>query len=238
VIPWRELDRAIVPGMTAPLVLLQRDSEYVMRLGPNLLMSSRSHGTEEILAELACARLATRDGARILIGGLGMGFTLAAALRHLGPRARVTVAELVPAVVEWNRGPLAHLANHPLDDRRVSLRETNVADVIRGQRDAFDAILLDVDNGPSGMTRSTNDWLYSHAGLRAAHRALREHGILGVWSVAPDRAFTRRLGECRFEANEFVERARRTKGGRHTLWLSSRVGGGAAPRASEARRRG
>ncbi len=227
-IPWRELGRATVPGQTAPLVLAQRDAEFVIRIGPDILMSSRSRGTEEILAELACARIADRAAARILIGGLGMGFTLAAALRHLQPGVRVAVAELVPAVVGWNRGPLAHLAGRPLDDARASVHEADVADVIRGQHDAFDAILLDVDNGPSGLSRVFNDWLYSHAGLRAAHRALRERGVLGVWSVAPDRGFTQRLGEAGFEAEERVARARRTKGGRHALWLAIRMGAGPA----------
>ena len=220
-IPWQELGRAIVPGQTAPLVLSRRDAEFVIRIGPDILMSSRSHGTEEILAELTCARIADRAAARVLIGGLGMGFTLAAALRHLRPGARIAVAELVPAVVEWNRGPLAHLAGRPIDDPRVSVHETDVADVIRERHDAFDAILLDVDNGPSGLSRASNDWLYSHAGLRAAHRALRERGVLGVWSAIPDRGFTRRLGEAGFEAKEHFARARRTKGGRHTLWLAT-----------------
>jgi spermidine synthase len=229
-IPWRELGRATVPGETAPLVLSQHEAEFVIRVGSHALMSSRAHGTEEILAELACARIAERAAARIMIGGLGMGFTLAAALRHLQPSARVAVAELVPALIEWNRGPLAHLAGRPLDDPRVSVQEADVADLIRGQHRVFDAILLDVDNGPNGLTRKSNDWLYSRAGLRAAHHALRERGVLGIWSVAPDREFTRRLGDVGFEAEEHVARARRTKGGRHTLWLATRSG----PRRSAA----
>jgi len=225
-IPWRELDRANVPGQTAPLVLSQRDTEFVIRVGPHVLMNSRSHGTEEILAELACARIADRADARILIGGLGMGFTLAAALRHLPPGARIAVAEIVPAVVAWNRGPLAHLAGRPLDDLRVSVHEANVADMMHGRHAAFDAILLDVDNGPDGLSRASNDWLYSRDGLGAAHEALRRRGILALWSVAPDRGFTRRLDETGFEAEEHVGRARRTKGGRHTLWIAVRAGAG------------
>jgi spermidine synthase len=221
-IPWREIGRTTVPGEAAPLVLSQHEAEFVIRIGPHALMSSRAHGTEEILAELACARIADRAAARIMVGGLGMGFTLAAALRHLQPGARVAVAELVPALIEWNRGPLAHLAGRPLDDPRVSIHEADVADMIREQHGVFDAILLDVDNGPNGLTRASNDWLYSRAGLRAAHHALRERGVLGLWSVAPDRAFTRRLGEVGFEAEEHVARARRTRGGRHTLWLATR----------------
>ncbi len=221
-IPWRELGRAVVPGETEPLVLSQREDEFVIRIGRHLLMSSRAHGTEEMLAELACASLEGRDAARVLVGGLGMGFTLAAALRGLGRDARIVVAELVPALVAWNRGPLAPLAGRPLDDARVTVREADVAEVMREQENAFDAILLDVDNGPSGLTRAANDWLYSHAGLRAAHGALRGRGVLGVWSVAPDPAFTRRLREIGFEVEEQVARARRTKGGQHSLWLATR----------------
>jgi spermidine synthase len=221
-IPWREIGRATVPGATAPLVLSQHQDEYVIRIGTRPLMSSRSHGTEEMLAERACARIADRAAAKILVGGLGMGFTLAAALRSLPPDARVAVAELVPALVEWNRGPLAALAGRPLDDARVTVHEADVAGMIRAAHGAYDAILLDVDNGPDGLTRASNDWLYAHAGLSAAHEALRERGVLGVWSVAPDAAFTRRLGEAGFEAEEHLARARRTRGGRHTLWIGTR----------------
>ncbi len=211
-----------MPGATAPLVLLQRGHEFVIRTGPHALMSSTAHGSEEALAGLACDRIADRSAARVLIGGLGMGFTLAVALAHLRPTARVVVAELVPAVVEWNRGPLAHLAQRPLEDPRVAVHEGDVADVIRASAGAFDAILLDVDNGPNGLTRKSNDGLYSVVGLGAAFRALRGGGVFGVWSVAPDRAFTRRLTECGFAAEEQIVRARRTKGGRHTLWLATR----------------
>ena len=221
-IPWQELGRASVPGAAAPLVLLQRGHEFVIRTGPHALMSSTAHGSEEALAELACDRIAGRAGVRVLIGGLGMGFTLAVALGRLQPSARVVVAELVPAVVEWNRGPLAHLAQRPLEDPRVTVHEGDVADVVRGNDGAFDAILLDVDNGPNGLTRGSNDWLYSGAGLRAAFRVLRGEGVLGVWSVAPDRAFARRLAECGFAVEEQIARSRRTKGGRHTLWLATR----------------
>ncbi len=221
-IPWRELGRATVPGETAPLVLSQREDEFVIRIGRHALMSSRAHGTEEMLAELACERVAGRADARVLVGGLGMGFTLAAALRQVGPGARVAVAELVPALIEWNRGPLAHLAGRPLDDPRVFVHEADVGDAIRERQREFDAILLDVDNGPNALTRSSNEWLYSLAGLRAAHEALRERGVLAIWSVAPEREFTRRLGEAGFDVEEHVARARRTKGGQHTLWIATR----------------
>ncbi len=221
-IPWRELDRATVPGEPAPLVLLQHGAEFVIRIGPRALMSSTAHGSEAALAERGCERIAGSAGARVLVGGLGMGFTLAAALRCLAPTARIVVAELIPAVVEWNRGPLAELAGRPLEDRRVVVHSGDVADVIRVNPRAFDAILLDVDNGPNALTRASNDGLYSTAGLLAAFQALRPGGVLGVWSVAPDAGFTRRVIAAGFDMEEQVVRARVTKGGRHTLWLAQR----------------
>jgi spermidine synthase len=221
-IPWQLLGTAAVPGNDSLLTLHQRDNEYVIRIGPLALMSSAAHGSEEALAELACARLAQCANARVLVGGLGMGFTLAAALRHVAPDARVLVAELIPAVVEWNRGVLAQLAGRPLEDPRVSVWEGDVGKCIGAQRGAFDAILLDVDDGPNGLTRSSNDALYSDAGVHAARDALRKDGVLGVWSVAPDASFTRRLAQAGFAVEETVVRARRTRGGRHTLWLARR----------------
>jgi spermidine synthase len=221
-IPVRELGRAAVPGSDAPLVLSQRGDEFEIRVGRSLLMQSRAHETEAILAERACERIAGRTSQRILIGGLGMGYTLAAALKALPADATVTVAELVPGLVEWNRGPLAHLAGKPLADPRVSVRETDVAEVLRECSAAYDAILLDVDNGPQGLTRPSNDALYSSAGLGSAHAALRAGGVLAVWSVAPDPGFARRLGVAGFEVEELDARARRTKGGRHTIWLATR----------------
>ena len=236
-IPWRQLGSATLAGETRPLGLFQRDTEFVIRVGPLALMSSAAHGSEEALAEAACARLAGRANPRVLVGGLGMGFTLAAALRSLPAGARVEVAELVDAVVEWNRGPLAHLAGRPLEDPRASVHAGDVAERIRGERAAFDAILLDVDNGPGALTVATNDRLYSDAGLRAAFAALRAGGVLSVWSVQPDRAFTDRLARAGFTVEEQVVRARRDKGGRHTLWLATRPGGRAGAAATARRRR-
>lgn len=224
-IPWQQLAQAEVPGENAPLLLSRRGAEFAIRIGARALMSSVAHGSEEALAELACARIAGRAQARVLIGGLGMGYTLAAALRQLAPSAQVEVAELIPAVVEWNRGPLAHLADRPLEDRRVTVWVGDVADRIRAMSAAYDAILLDVDNGPNGITRAGNDWLYSIDGLSAACVALREGGVLGVWSVAPDRQFTRRLVQVGLRVEQEFVRARRTKGGRHVLWLGTRAGG-------------
>lgn len=218
-IPWRELDRAEIPESSVPLLLMQRGSEFVIRLGSLALMGSEAHGSEEVLAEQVCARIAHRLRVRALIGGLGMGFTLAAALRGLRADAHVEVAELVPAVVAWNRGPLADLAGRPLEDPRVAVLEGDVFGAMR-TAGAYDAILLDVDNGPNGLTRASNSRLYSLAGLGRAGRALRRGGVLAVWSVAPDREFTRRLAAAGFEVEESQARARGRKGGRHTLWFA------------------
>lgn len=220
-IPWQELARAEIPGEVAPLILAQRGTEFAIRVGSTALMSSLAHGSEEVLAELACTGLAERVRARVLVGGLGMGFTLAAARREVAADAELVVAELLPAVIEWNRGPLAHLAGHPLDDPRVQIATGDVATTIRAARAAWDVILLDVDNGPNGLTRAANDQLYTVAGLRQIVGALRPGGVLGVWSVAPDAEFTRRLEHVGFDVHEVAVRARRSKGGRHTLWIAT-----------------
>jgi spermidine synthase len=221
-IPWRTLAQASVPGESEPLVLEQRGEEFAIRVGPHLLMSSRAHGSEELLAELALERLAHRASPRVLIGGLGMGYTLAAALRLLPPSGAVDVAELIPAVIEWNRGPLRHLAGDPLADPRVRVLPGDVAAHVRAARDHYDAILLDVDNGPNGLTRATNDALYTDAGLAAAHHALREGGVQCVWSVAIDDAFTHRLRRAGFQAEVHRARARRSRGGQHVVWIAKR----------------
>ncbi|NNJ71040.1 MAG: spermidine synthase, partial [Kiritimatiellales bacterium] len=186
------------------------------------LMNSRMHGSEEALAELACRQLRDRTTPRILIGGLGMGFTLRAALDHLGPGAEVIVAELVPAVIQWNRSHLADLAGQPLADPRATVREADVAQVIKEKRGTFDAILLDVDNGPDGLTHAGNDRLYSRGGIAAAKAALKPGGLLGVWSAEPDKSFTKRLRGAGFSIEEHTVRARKTKGRRHTIWLAEK----------------
>lgn len=222
-IPWEFLESAQVPGKGGELGLYRRDTEFSIRVGNRELMNSRLHGSEEALAELACARIAGRPRPRILIGGLGMGFTLAAALRRLGD-GRVTVAELVPTVVAWNRGPLAALAGHPLRDARVTVQEVDVAQILRATHQAYDAILLDVDNGPEGLARRENDWLYARPGLEAAHTALRPAGVLAVWSAAPNQVFARRLRRVGFTVDEVHVPARSSgKGRRHTIWLAGRA---------------
>jgi spermidine synthase len=222
-IPWEFLESVPVPGDKGELRLYKRGDEFSIRLDRNELMNSRSHGSEDALAELACAKMATRGRARVLIGGLGMGYTTAAALQRLGPEARLVVAELVPAVIQWNRGLLANLAGHPLDDPRVTVREADVAQILKADRRAYDAILMDVDNGPEGLTRQNNQWLYSQAGLVAAAAALRPSGVLAVWSVGPNRDFTGRLREAGFAVDEVRVRSRSPrKGSWHTIWLGQR----------------
>jgi len=223
VIPWEFLDSTLVPGDGGELRLYRRGSEFSIRIGGRELMNSSVHWSEEILAQLACERVADRPGPRVLVGGLGMGYTMAATLRHLGAEGQVVLAELVPAVVQWNHGDLGVLAGYPLRDCRVTIREVDVAEILREEERAYDAILLDVDNGPEGLSRKGNDWLYSAAGLKAAFSALRPEGVLAIWSAASDRAFTRRLRTAGFAAEERHVRARGPrKGGHHTIWLASR----------------
>jgi len=223
VIPWVLLDTAEVPGDGGELRLQQRGTEFSIRLGRDELMNSRMHGSEEALATLAWAKLGARPRPRILIGGLGMGFTLRAALDAAGAAARIVVAELVPAVVSWNRGPLAAISGHALADPRVEIREADVGAMIRAEVAAYDAILLDVDNGPAALSRKANDRLYDAGGLGAARAALRPGGVLAVWSAGPDRKFTARLRQAGFAVDEVPVRARGKQGGaRHTVWIATR----------------
>jgi len=221
-IPWELLDSAPVPGTNQELGLYKRGQEFSIRMGGREIMSSRAHGSEEALSERACDRIAGRPRPRILVGGLGLGYTVAAALRRLGPGGRVIVAELVPAVVQWNRGPLAHLAGYPLQDRRVTIIEDDVVRILLAKPRTFDAILLDVDNGPEDLIRKGNDRLYDRMGLEATRAALRPGGVLGVWSAGPDRAFVRRLERGGFRVEEVRVRARGPLGGRRfTIWLAT-----------------
>ena len=221
--PWTLLDSAQVPGNGGELRLYQRDDAFSIKIvGHGELMNSRTHGSEDALAERTCTRLVSCMNPRLLIGGLGMGFTLAAALRKVGSQAQVVVAELVPAVVAWNKGPLGAHAGHPLKDPRVSVREVDVARILKAQRQAYDAILLDVDNGPEGLTRRGNDWLYSIDGLNAAYLSLRPQGVLAVWSASPDRKFLQRLRKVGFEVGEVRVHAHGKKGTRHIIWFAKR----------------
>jgi spermidine synthase len=224
VIQWELLEAAAVRESGAQLCLYRRGAEFSIRLEGRELMNSRVHGSEEALGELACERIADRPGARVLVGGLGMGFTLAAALSKLGPDADVVVSELVPEVVAWCRGALGELAKHPLRDPRVTVRAIDVAQLLKRERGGYDAILLDVDNGPEALPQSGNSWLYRRAGLAAVREALRAEGVLAVWSAGPNRAFSERLRAVGFEVEELEVHARGyTRGTRHTLWFARRV---------------
>jgi spermidine synthase len=221
--PWILLDSAQVPGNGGELRLYQRGDEFSIKLeGRGELMNSRVHGSEDALAEHTCARLSDCEKPRLLIGGLGMGFTLAEALRHIGRQAQVVVAELVPEVVTWNRGPLGKFAGNPLEDLRVIVHEGDVARIIDAEQQAYDAILLDVDNGPEGLTRKENDRLYDIDGLNAAYAALRANGVLAVWSAGPDQKFQQRLRKTGFEVEEIRVRSRGAKGARHIIWFARR----------------
>ena len=184
------------------------------------LMNSRAGGSEKALATLTCSRLQDRPRPHVLIGGFGMGFTLRAALESLGPDAKVTVAELAPEVIAWARGPMAQLSGRCLEDPRVTIREGDVGALIGSARADYDAILLDVDNGPEGLSRKANDRLYDHEGLLAARRALRPGGVLAVWSAAPNADFARRLRRAGYAVEEARVRASGgTKGARHVIWI-------------------
>lgn len=216
---WELLDTAQEPGGAA-LHLYRRGAEYSIRVDRLELMNSRAHASEEALARLACAALGERAGLRVLVGGLGMGFTLRALLELLGPDARVEVAEVVPAVVDWNRGLLAHLAGRPLDDPRAAVVVDDVGRVLLSRPAAWDAVLLDVDNGPAAFGRPGNAGLYSPAGLAVAAAALSPGGVLAVWSVDPDASFRRRLWKCGFEVAEHRVHSHGERGRKHVIWVA------------------
>lgn len=210
---------AEVPGGDE-LRLYRRGDDFIIAIDRNELMSSRMSGSEEALAT-TCDRLRSPKSASLLIGGYGMGFTLRAALATLGADAKIAVAELVPSIIEWARGPMAELAAGCLDDPRVELILGDVSQAIGAATRRYDAILLDVDNGPDGLTREANESLYSAAGLAAAKAALRPGGILAIWSAAPDARFTRRLTAAGFQVEEVGVRARSNgKGPRHVIWFA------------------
>ena len=219
---WTLLGEAPIPGTGQTLFLYQGKDDFFIKIsGGGELMNTRKHGSEDALGSLPCKRLRHPEAARVLIGGLGMGFTLAAALRVVGPGAEVTVAELIPEVVDWNRGPLGERSGRPLDDPRTRVHVGDVVKLLRKKNACFDVIALDVDNGPEGLTTSTNDWLYSEPGIIAAQNALGPGGILAYWSAGQDQAFHDRLRRCGFMVEEIMVYAHGHKGARHTIWLAS-----------------
>jgi len=222
-IRWVELGVATVPGDGGVLRLMQRGDEFSIMAGAIELMNNRLSGSEQALASLTRERLKGRANPHVLIGGLGMGFTLRTALAEFGPDASITIAELVPEVVAWARGPLAHIHGDSLVDPRVTVFEGDVGKLINGQLAHYDAILLDVDNGPEGFVRKDNDDLYDAYGLAEARAALRVGGVLAVWSVDPHPAFTRRLKAAGFAVEELRVHANGKGGGsRHVIWLATK----------------
>jgi spermidine synthase len=227
-IPWQQIDTTRVPGAEVELRLMRRGTEFSMMLDQNELMNSRLSGSEEALATLTAKKIEAVKRPHVLVGGLGMGFTLRAALAVLGPDARITVAELVPAVIAWARGPMAELFGGSLSDPRAEIREVDVLEMIKSSQSAFDAILLDVDNGPEALIRKANDALYDLGGLQAIRRALRPRGVLAVWSSGPNLAFAKRLGSAGFEVNEVGVRATtKRSGAHHVIWFATKAGAAA-----------
>ena len=208
----------------ALMTLVSQGDGLVIRVNGQPLMTSRLHGSEEAMASAGCAHLARRPTAKVLVGGLGMGYTLRATLDLLPATATVLVAELVPAVVEWNRGPLAHLAGFPLQDSRVEVREQDVLEVLAQERGKLDGVLLDVDNGPGGLTTSENDQLYGKQGIARCWQALATGGVLVTWSAHPDPSYVARLEHAGFAVQMQMVRAGgpSRKGARHQLFVAER----------------
>jgi len=219
---WDHLGDAPIPGTDQSLSLFRGKDDFFIKIssGGGELMSTRKHGSEDALGALPCRRLQNPAAPRVLIGGLGMGFTLAAVLKEVGAGAEVTVAELVPEVVEWNRGSLGERSGYPLNDPRTIVCVGDVMKLLRSKRNYYDIIALDVDNGPEGLTKPSNDRLYSEAGIATAQEALKPDGVLAYWSAGPDQAFHDRLRRCGLMVEEVTVFAHGTKGARHTIWLA------------------
>ena len=221
--PFELLGQTVSPDGTV-MKLIRRGDEYLILADGAILMSSRMHGSEEALATFACQRVRTLERPSVLVGGLGMGFTLRATLDLLSPDATVVVAELVPAVVEWSHGPLGPLAGHPLEDKRVRVERGDVALVLSSRLGPFDAVLLDVDNGPAAFTASSNAGLYDDRGVAAAHAALTMNGVLAVWATREDRKFVQRLRDGGFSVEVQRVRGRLKSGGpHHTIFLGHKL---------------
>ncbi|MBU1189751.1 MAG: hypothetical protein KKC01_12050 [Gammaproteobacteria bacterium] len=216
-----KLRTALIPDTRKELVLYKHQDKFSIVIpGRGELMNSRVHGSERALAELACAAMQARSNTRLLVGGLGMGFTLAAALAQVGPDSEVIVAELVPEVVAWNRELMGEPSGHPLSDPRTQVFVGDVADLLRDCGSGFDAIMMDVDNGPAAMIRRENDWLYTDEGLLITRQALRPGGVLAVWSASADQMFQNRMRRCGFRVEAHIVRPHRAgKGARHHIWL-------------------
>lgn len=221
-IPWTQLGSAQIPNNGGELKFSQRGDEFSIRLSGirGELMNSRLYNSEKVLAELGCAHIQSTNNAQVLVGGLGMGYTLAAALKAVTENSQVTVAELIPEVVVWNQGPLGNCAKNPLQDPRTKVHIGDVRELLKGGQPTFDAILLDVDNGPEGLTQKDNNSIYSSQGLDDIYKTLRPKGMLAIWSAGPDHLFTVRLKKAGFKADTRIVRARPGKGSRHTIFLA------------------
>nr|WP_297348541.1 hypothetical protein [uncultured Glaciecola sp.] len=221
-IPWVQLGKAQIPNNGGELTFSQRDAEFSIRLSGirGELMNSRVYNSEKELSQMGCEHITSATTAHVLVGGLGMGFTLSEALRMVSNKSQVTVAELIPEVVEWNRGPLGKCANDPLHDPRTKIHMGDVKELLTTQQPTFDAILLDVDNGPEGLTHSDNNWIYSLKGLQDIYKVLRPKGMLAIWSAGPDYLFTVRLKKAGYEVSTRIARARKGKGSKHTIFLA------------------
>ena len=216
------LGEAVIPGSNSVLKLYQgKDDCNIVISGKGELMSTRKHASEDALGTLPCRMLKQTDAASVLIGGLGMGFTLAAVLAATGSKSRVVVAELVPEVVEWNRGPLGSYSGHPLTDTRTTVYHGDVSDLLRNREQRYDVIALDVYNGPEGLSSGNNDWLYSPEGIGCASECLNPDGVLAYWSATPDHHFARRLRKCGLRVLEKSIFAHGSKGTKHTIWLAT-----------------
>lgn len=215
------LGQAAIPGTKSVLKLYQgKDDCRIVISGKGELMSTRRHSSEDALGTLPCKMLKSSQAASVLIGGLGMGFTLAAVLAATGPQSSVVVAELVPEIVEWNKGALGNYSGHPLTDARTTIYDGDVCDVLKNPDSYFDVIALDVDNGPEGFSSSSNDWLYSVEGIAGARDCLNPGGVLSYWSATPDARFARQLKDCGLRVTEKSVYAHGSKGTKHTIWLA------------------
>ncbi|MFT5283570.1 MAG: spermidine synthase [Kangiellaceae bacterium] len=223
-IPWVQLGKANIPNNGGELTLSQRDDEFSIKMSGirGELMNSRLYNSEEELSKLGCAHLASTAKAHVLVGGLGMGYTLAAALNAITSSSKVTVAELVPEVVAWNKGALGNCAKNPLSDPRAVVHIGDIKTLLRTRQATYNAILLDVDNGPEGLTHCDNSWIYSLNGLKDIYNTLLPKGILAIWSAGPDHSFTVRLKKAGYEVSTRVVRARVGKGSRHTIFLAKK----------------
>jgi spermidine synthase len=223
-IPWVHLGSAQIPNNGGMLKFSQRGNEFSIRLSGirGELMNSRVYNSEQVLSQLGCAHLSSQDNAQVLVGGLGMGYTLAAALKAVNSSSQVTVAELIPEVITWNQGPLGNCAGNPLLDSRTKVHIGDVADLLKTRKPTFDAVLLDVDNGPEGLTHADNNWIYSEPGLAEIYLTLKPQGMLAIWSAGDDYFFILRLKKAGFKVETRTVRARPGKGSRHTIFLAQK----------------